>query len=85
MEPNVGQTDRIIRIVAGLLLLSLTVVGPQSWWGLIGLVPLAILVVAAFTRFYRLAEPPGVNFDESHFIRFSNQYTARTCELVRPA
>jgi hypothetical protein len=41
MEPNVGQTDRIIRIVAGLLLLSLTVVGPQTWWGLIGLVPLA--------------------------------------------
>lgn len=41
MEPNVGQTDRMIRIVAGLLLLSLTVVGPRTWWGLVGLVPLA--------------------------------------------
>ena len=42
------------------------------------LVPIAILACAAFTRFYRLSLPPGVNFDESHFIRFTNQYTART-------
>jgi hypothetical protein len=28
-------------VVAGLALLSLTVVGPQSLWGLLGLVPLA--------------------------------------------
>lgn len=41
MEANVGKTDRIIRIVAGILLLSLIFVGPQTWWGLIGLVPLA--------------------------------------------
>jgi dolichyl-phosphate-mannose--protein O-mannosyl transferase len=42
------------------------------------LVPICILACAAFTRFYRLSLPPGVNFDESHFIRFTNQYTART-------
>ena len=53
MEPNVGQTDRIIRIVAGLLLLSLTVVGPQTWWGLIGLVPLATAFIN-FCPAYRL-------------------------------
>lgn len=41
MEANVGQTDRIIRIVAGLALLSLIFIGPQTWWGLIGVVPLA--------------------------------------------
>ncbi len=41
MEANVGQTDRIIRIVAGVLLLSLIFIGPKTWWGLIGVVPLA--------------------------------------------
>lgn len=37
---NVGKTDQIIRVVAGLILLSLVFVGPQTLWGLIGLVPL---------------------------------------------
>jgi len=31
---------RALRVVAGLVLLSLTVVGPQTMWGLIGIVPL---------------------------------------------
>ncbi len=38
---NEGSADRIIRVTAGLLLLSLTVIGPSTWLGLIGLVPLA--------------------------------------------
>ena len=37
---NVGKTDQIIRIIAGLIILSLVFVGPQTLWGLIGLVPL---------------------------------------------
>lgn len=41
MEANVGQTDKIVRIVAGLALLSLTVIGPKTMLGLIGIVPLA--------------------------------------------
>ena len=41
MEANIGKTDRIIRIVAGLLLLSLVFIGPQTLWGLVGLIPLA--------------------------------------------
>jgi hypothetical protein len=32
--------DRVIRVVLGLLVLSLVFVGPQSLWGLVGLVPL---------------------------------------------
>jgi hypothetical protein len=40
-ETNVGSVDRALRIVAGLVLLALVAVGPQTWWGLIGLVPLA--------------------------------------------
>lgn len=43
MEANVGGVDRGVRIVAGLVLLSLVFVleGSARWWGLIGVVPLA--------------------------------------------
>lgn len=37
---NEGTIDRVVRVVAGLALLSLTVVGPKTMWGLVGLVPL---------------------------------------------
>jgi hypothetical protein len=38
---NEGNLDRALRVIAGLAILSLTVIGPQSLWGLVGLVPLA--------------------------------------------
>ncbi|MCT4656241.1 MAG: DUF2892 domain-containing protein [Cohaesibacter sp.] len=41
MSANVGGIDRILRIVVGIVLLSLVFVGPQTLWGLIGIVPLA--------------------------------------------
>lgn len=41
MKKNIGNTERIIRIVAGLAILSLVFVGPKSLWGLLGLIPLA--------------------------------------------
>ncbi len=43
MKANVGSTDRVVRVVAGLLLLSLVFVleGSSRWWGLVGLGPLA--------------------------------------------
>lgn len=40
MERNVGDVERIVRVVVGVGILSLTVVGPRSLWGLVGLVPL---------------------------------------------
>jgi hypothetical protein len=40
MSTNVGSMDRTLRILVGLGLLSLVFVGPQTPWGLIGLVPL---------------------------------------------
>lgn len=42
MRQNVGTVDRAIRIVAGLILLSLVFIveGSARWWGLVGLVPL---------------------------------------------
>ncbi|MEZ4446128.1 MAG: DUF2892 domain-containing protein [Polyangiaceae bacterium] len=41
MPRNEGTLDRVVRVVLGLGLLSLVFVGPQTLWGLIGLVPLA--------------------------------------------
>jgi hypothetical protein len=47
MEKNVGSTDKVIRIVVGLALLSLLflVEGPNRWLGLIGLVPILTALV----------------------------------------
>ena len=43
MEVNVGGVDRTIRIVLGIVLLSLVFIleGNARWWGLIGIVPIA--------------------------------------------
>ena len=41
MKLNVGGTDRIVRIVAGLALIGLTLTGNIGVWGWLGVVPLA--------------------------------------------
>ena len=43
MGANVGAVDRALRIIAGLVILSLffVVEGTNRWWTLLGLVPLA--------------------------------------------
>jgi hypothetical protein len=45
MTSNVGSIDKTLRIVVGLVLVSLVFVGPQTPWGWIGLVPLATALV----------------------------------------
>jgi hypothetical protein len=37
---NVGNVDRVVRVIAGLILIALVFVGPRTPWGWIGLVPL---------------------------------------------
>ena len=41
MSANVGGMDRILRVLAGVVLLALTVTGQIGVWGWIGVVPLA--------------------------------------------
>lgn len=53
MKQNVGSIDQVIRLVIGLGALSLIFVGPKSWWGLLGLVPLATAAVG-FCPLYRI-------------------------------
>lgn len=45
MKTNTGNIDRILRAIAGLVLLSLVFIGPQTMWGLIGLVPLLTAII----------------------------------------
>jgi O-antigen ligase len=41
MTKNIGDTERIIRIVGGLVLMALAATGTVGVWGWLGLVPLA--------------------------------------------
>ena len=40
LRRNEGTIDRAFRVLLGITLLSLLFVGPRTWWGLVGLVPL---------------------------------------------
>lgn len=41
MKANEGGIDRILRVVAGLILIGLTLTGTIGVWGWIGVIPLA--------------------------------------------
>ena len=47
MKVNIGDTERIIRVIIGLALLSLLFIleGNASYWGLLGLIPLATAAI----------------------------------------
>jgi len=45
MKTNVGNTDRIIRIVLGLGLIALGIIY-QSWWGAVGIIPILTGVIS---------------------------------------
>lgn len=54
MSHNVGNIDRVLRILLGLGLLSLVFVGPQTPWGWVGFLPLATALIGwcpAYTLF----------------------------------
>ena len=40
MKANEGSPDRAVRMIAGIVLISLVFIGPQTPWGWIGLIPL---------------------------------------------
>lgn len=53
MERNEANWDRTLRVIVGLSLLSLAVVGPRTAWGLVGLIPL-FTGVFGYCPVYRL-------------------------------
>ena len=54
---NEGTIDRALRVVFGLVVLSLVFVGPQTAWGWVGLVPL----VTGLVGFCPLYSILGIN------------------------
>jgi hypothetical protein len=52
-----GIASRVIRVVIGLGVLSMTVVGPHPLWGFLGLAPL----LSGLTGFCPVCSLPGVN------------------------
>ena len=40
MKMNEGTIDRVLRVVAGLVLITLAATGTVGWWGWIGIMPL---------------------------------------------
>jgi hypothetical protein len=45
MKTNEGGLDRIVRIVAGIGILSLAFVGPKTPWAYLGIVPLVTGII----------------------------------------
>lgn len=39
MVRNIGDAERVVRVVAGLAILSLVFIGPKTLWGLVGIMP----------------------------------------------
>jgi len=52
MQQNIGKTDRIIRISIGVAIVVAGII-TQSWWGLVGIVPLVTSMVS-FCPLYTL-------------------------------
>lgn len=50
---NEGTIDRALRVIVGLILISLVFVGPQTPWGWIGVVPLLTGIIG-FCPAYRI-------------------------------
>jgi len=45
MKKNIGTAERIVRVVAGVGILSLAFVGPASRWGYLGIAPILTGVI----------------------------------------
>jgi membrane protein implicated in regulation of membrane protease activity len=53
MLRNEGTIDRVLRIVAGIVLIGLALAGPKVVWGWIGVIPLVTGIVG-FCPLYRV-------------------------------
>jgi hypothetical protein len=56
MKCNVGKTDKIIRVVLGVIIAAIGIYY-QSWWGLLSIIPIG----TAISGFCGLYKPFGIN------------------------
>ena len=61
MKTNIGNADRSIRIILGLVILSLAFIGPKTPWGFLGL----ILIVTGLIRWCPAYLPFGFSSKKS--------------------
>jgi hypothetical protein len=40
MRKNIGRIERIVRVVLGIVVVSLAFVGPRSSWAFLGIIPI---------------------------------------------
>ncbi|MGE0753746.1 MAG: DUF2892 domain-containing protein [Alphaproteobacteria bacterium] len=59
MKCNVGKTDRMLRIIAGIAIIGAGI-AMQQWWGVIGLVPL----ITGMARWCPAYVPLGISTDK---------------------
>lgn len=53
MRKNIGLLERLVRIIAGIAVLSLAFTGPQSAWAYLGIIPL-LTGIAGWCPLYTL-------------------------------
>jgi hypothetical protein len=46
MKPNIGLTDKIIRLFVGVFIIAFVGLYMSSWWGLIGVLPIFTVVTS---------------------------------------
>lgn len=56
MQPNIGTTDRVIRLIVGIVII-LAGIYFKTWWGTIGLLP----IVTGLLRYCPLYVPLKIN------------------------
>ena len=60
MDKNVGKTDKIIRIIIGLIILAAGIYY-KSWWGVLSVIPFFV----AFTSWCPMYVPCHINTNRS--------------------
>ncbi len=53
MVRNEAGWDRMARVLVGMVILSTVFLGPRTWWGLLGLIPL-LTGLAGYCPLYQL-------------------------------
>ena len=61
MEKNIGESDKVFRWSGGLAIIIIGLVA-KSWWGLIGIIPIA-LAITGFCPLYHLLGVNSCKFD----------------------
>jgi hypothetical protein len=69
MDINIGFVERVLRVVVGIVLLASALVGPQTLWGLLGVLPL-LSGAMGFCPLYHALGVSGRSPKHRHFHAF---------------